>query len=726
VIVGRIETKMSEFDPEKDMRILGRAFSKRFLISIFLFCFVSIFLAQNIIFIKLDSHSMSSDNHFYRSLLYYDRIFLNYNSNFAQIPYPPLFFLLAQPFYGIMGVSMESARLGVSMMSIIFLLAMFGIGYELGGNYAGAAVMALAASSPFVLEVSRQYAPEFPQTAMTALCFYILLKSDGFKNRLYSILLGVVLTISFLFKWSTAFFMFLPLLWFLVPNIINSKRAFKTFLLFLIPVGIMAGGTAWFFNNIGISSLAASQNLFFYFPILVALPCLLFAILIWYLDRRYSKEDNYKGSGTYGVVNFAHFFLIFILLTGPWFYWAASSLKVKFIIDINDPANSAENLGITIYALKNMFAFAPILLMVGMGFIFSSRKYIYRRLIVPITIIVATLILFNFASWGYRYLLSLVIFMAVLGGFWVGLTGRMRPVLASILVIFSMVSMFGWTIFPGYGDENEMNMFFPQTASPYSTSFNMNEAINWITPGEPGKWKNIVLYEKRLMPFDSEHLQEKAYLGGKRLNPLYGHCEGVGDVGFESQIPEATSGSPLLSGNEIDDRLVKKLKNARESLTLHIHNGLSPETRKMIDEYSEGSSLTEKLRTSLIRDLNRIITGPAIYNEEWFREFKLSPETQKLARQQPWGVNLERLNRLLLQEAFDGAIGASSHTLRWNDLNSIDDIIITHKTGSSIDNIIKITIELFPDVSYERRTFDVGEGCSITVIKLDRMRKNQI
>jgi hypothetical protein len=59
---------------------------------------------------------------------------------------------------------------------------------------------------------------------------------------------------------------------------------------------------------------------------------------------------------------------------------------------------------------------------------------------------------------------------------------------------------------------------------------------------------------------------------------------------------------------------------------------------------------------ALAIDLNQIIGGPSIYDEARFRGIALRPDTRRLLARNPRGVDLARLNRMLLEDAYPAEI----------------------------------------------------------------------
>jgi hypothetical protein len=94
---------------------------------------------------------------------------------------------------------------------------------------------------------------------------------------------------------------------------------------------------------------------------------------------------------------------------------------------------------------------------------------------------------------------------------------------------------------------------------------------------------------------------------------------------------------------------VRRLQEEND-LSRYIRGRLSDETRNMLKEYKDGRD--EKLKEALVRDVNEIILGPSIYDEKMFSKVELREEARDLLNTNPEGVDLVRLNRLLLEDAF--------------------------------------------------------------------------
>ncbi len=101
--------------------------------------------------------------------------------------------------------------------------------------------------------------------------------------------------------------------------------------------------------------------------------------------------------------------------------------------------------------------------------------------------------------------------------------------------------------------------------------------------------------------------------------------------------------------------LARAIRDSEGPLARYLWEELSGETRRLMEEYSlyEDSILaTPQFQESLVADLNRVLQGPSLYEEERFARIQLSDRAKRLMEENPRGEDLVRLNRILLQEAF--------------------------------------------------------------------------
>ncbi|MGH7275667.1 MAG: LmeA family phospholipid-binding protein [Candidatus Rokuibacteriota bacterium] len=125
------------------------------------------------------------------------------------------------------------------------VLAFLGLGmavvYALGRRFAGGAEGVVAAlvfgSAPFVVFSSLRFQLDLPLASMVALTVFLLLRTDGFERRDWSVAVGVALALGMLTKPPFAAYVLVPLV--LVATRIRSRRALGSFALALLLGGAL-------------------------------------------------------------------------------------------------------------------------------------------------------------------------------------------------------------------------------------------------------------------------------------------------------------------------------------------------------------------------------------------------------------------------------------------------------------------------------------------------------
>ena len=474
---------MDNETPKKELNKKAGVFHKykRFIPFIILVIFTIVYLVQAVSFIQQDTLIQYTDHHSFISGKYHHFFSNPREVNFPRDWYPPVMYFITHVFYLARRGSIETARLSVLFFMPIFIFSIYGIGKKYGGDIAGLTAAVLAASSPFILNTSRNYFPDFPQTAMTALCFYLLLQTDGFRKTGMSCLLGLVLALAFLTKWSTPFFIILPLAWFIFPHIFKNYKSGITFF----------GSIAFYlfiFSKLleykELSGPGIDQKLWLYyyvvyiaFPIIGFLLLLELALTLW---RRANKristakeapeekaefkaesakelKDNTvkpkdKNDGWINVINFSRMSLITLLLISPWLVYSAMDIRYKFFFEhqTGDRAIGFNDfvLKYILMMFKTHFNLSLILILTGIVFLFIKRDKLYEKLILPVNIIFCIALMSYIGHTDARYSLSIIIFSAVLGTWWIQYGGKLQHYISGFLVTLSFLSVFAWSIFP--------------------------------------------------------------------------------------------------------------------------------------------------------------------------------------------------------------------------------------------------------------------------------------
>ena len=418
--------------------------------------FISLVLVRNFYFIKQDYGPKDSDNQYVRSLYYYRNLVFNEKADIRSVFYPPVCYLNALMFYKILGPTVESSRLSILLFMIIFLLALFGIGNEMNGPLTGFVLMALGASSVHILNFSVKYFLDFPCTAMVAASIYFLIKTDFYRDKKFTLIFGFVFAVALLTKNFVVFYMTLPVLWFLFPNIFKSKRSFFITLILFIPVVIMLGGSLWFIfqiKNTPMNSTVEQKWLLFYL-LFILLPAVLLSIIAFFTGKKFGDNKDEDAAAISGLVNFSYAFSIFTTLSLPWYYWAARANVFYFFLQKSDQVMFAqaqsfsqrfiEALLVYLEFIINSFNFAPLLFVVGIVFFFIKKENAYRNLVFPVGLVFSSLVMLTTLHFHVRYLLPLTVFFVIVSGYWIGFTGKIKEYISFFLIVISIFSIITW------------------------------------------------------------------------------------------------------------------------------------------------------------------------------------------------------------------------------------------------------------------------------------------
>ena len=99
--------------------------------------------------------------------------------------------------------------------------------------------------------------------------------------------------------------------------------------------------------------------------------------------------------------------------------------------------------------------------------------------------------------------------------------------------------------------------------------------------------------------------------------------------------------------------LAQKLAQQSDPVSAFIYNNLSAATQQALKQNPPSADS----QTALAQDLNKIINGPLIYDDQRFSAINLQSTTKPLLSQNPQGQALAALNRELLTEAYPDNIG---------------------------------------------------------------------
>jgi 4-amino-4-deoxy-L-arabinose transferase-like glycosyltransferase len=193
---------------------------------------------------------------------------------------PPFFAASASILYALFGRSADVATMVNVIYMAITLSATYGVGRRWGGRWSGLVSVVLLAFFPMFYAMSRYFYLEFALTAMVTLNVYLLLATDGFRRRGFSLLFGLSLGLGMLTKRTFAVFAvgpaivailasgMIPLTWQRLKQ--RPKLHWRQALLALL--GGLALSALWYLPNRDVvQTLILGNALFFIWWALVAL-----------------------------------------------------------------------------------------------------------------------------------------------------------------------------------------------------------------------------------------------------------------------------------------------------------------------------------------------------------------------------------------------------------------------------------------------------------------------
>jgi hypothetical protein len=119
----------------------------------------------------------------------------------------------------------------------------------------------------------------------------------------------------------------------------------------------------------------------------------------------------------------------------------------------------------------------------------------------------------------------------------------------------------------------------------------------------------------------------------------------------------------LSSGGILDPaRFIAKLTSGTDAVSQFLRDQLPTSLALDLASYQPANDNAKAVSSALVKELNRVIAGPAIYDSVRFAQTVMRPETAQLRRADPKGQDLVRLNKLLLEDAYPDELAKSATT----------------------------------------------------------------
>ena len=218
-------------------------------------------MINNYVIVTQDNTPLLWDggDYFYRSLKYYN-VFVNFDSDFLSAfndvshYRPPLLMLSSVPLYLVFGRSTDVAVMTNILYLIILILSIYGIGRRIHSREVGLMAAFIVSVFPIIFGLSRSYWQDFPLTAMVSLSTYLLIRTDYFRDKKYSILFGLSIGLGMLTKWTYFVFLTGPFLYLFILSLrideVSSKERKKP--IWNVAVAILVGmvlASFWYVPN---------------------------------------------------------------------------------------------------------------------------------------------------------------------------------------------------------------------------------------------------------------------------------------------------------------------------------------------------------------------------------------------------------------------------------------------------------------------------------------------
>ncbi|MCX5795283.1 MAG: glycosyltransferase family 39 protein [Elusimicrobia bacterium] len=146
------------------------------------------------------------------------------SSSSRDLRFPNLVFAVTALFYSLFGQAMGVAKASNWVYLLLLLWSVYALGRSLSGRLTGLLAASLVGMYPLIFESFRQYGLDFPLAAMVAFSMALLMKSDGFADRRYSLLLGLAIGVGMLVKLQMVIYLALPLGVLLATSLTQAYR----------------------------------------------------------------------------------------------------------------------------------------------------------------------------------------------------------------------------------------------------------------------------------------------------------------------------------------------------------------------------------------------------------------------------------------------------------------------------------------------------------------------
>lgn len=391
--------------------------------------------------------------------------------------YPNLFHQLIALLSFLMGDMTRAAALLNALSVLVMTAGVYHLGTYLWNEDTGFLAAVIIPGFAGVARYSLINNIDLPGAALIPWAFLLLIRSEGFKNRGYSIAFYLVFAAGMLIKWMFKFFLVIPFMIIAIRTVIEAyKTNKKRTIISLVTVAFAYPLILFGVGFLGKDSLSfPPQDGFFVFYVIFAIIGL--AAFLGVLLR-------FKSAGE-ALANMIAGFILVTVLTGHYYLYSFQYLLHTYLgrflggpeVQIHAPTHNPYYFLVKFFTLEFTGISVFVIILAGIGYyLFRGEKNRDRNLLLW-GALTGLVILAAQPVYDPRYFLFLAGILAPFGVFWITEI-KWPAVKAAILIPLLTVTFLtwaGWAVLPGTVDK-----IFPgvEITRPDPVDWKIREAVN--------------------------------------------------------------------------------------------------------------------------------------------------------------------------------------------------------------------------------------------------------
>lgn len=203
------------------------------------------------------------------SRIYYHDLIENFTWNLKKLFYlywvttpfyPPLYMLSHLPLFFLFGKSQDVAAMTNTIFLAILIFSIYGIGKKIKDEQTGLFASIIVSTFPVIFGFSRTDFAVIALASLVTLSIYLLLKTENFINREYTILFGISMGLGILTKLTYPIYIAAPLLFYVLANVKRMTKRQIGNLFLSLGIGLFISST-WLAPNLITGSFFREKQL---------------------------------------------------------------------------------------------------------------------------------------------------------------------------------------------------------------------------------------------------------------------------------------------------------------------------------------------------------------------------------------------------------------------------------------------------------------------------------